>query len=194
MPTRHGEPKGNAAPVSDFDAPAWGPLPARPAPLRWLLLLPLTLLLLPLWWMAWLFLAALFYCAASVAQLIVYLVPRAENGAVRVLDATMGQIPIVPLWCVTPVGLFREGDAAYYRARVDRRIEKQTRRAEDASNLSGYSRDLDLGAHYFRSAGAGYVVRFAEERNWSLHPVLRSHPRRRLRLRHSGRPRTDVRT
>lgn len=27
-------------PVHDYDDPAWGPLPVRPAALRWLLLLP----------------------------------------------------------------------------------------------------------------------------------------------------------
>ncbi|MEV0528925.1 hypothetical protein AB0I66_36445 [Streptomyces sp. NPDC050439] len=180
--------------MPDFDDPAWGPIPVRPAPLRWLLLLPLTLLLLPLWWVMWLLLAALCYCAASVAQLFVYMVPRAENGAVRVLDATLGQVPFVPLWCVTPVSLVREGNAAYYRARVDRRIEKQTRRVENATVLAGYDRDLDLGAHYFRGAGASYVVGVASEHNWSLHPLLRSHPRRRIRLRHNGRARAGIGT
>ncbi|MGW0903428.1 hypothetical protein [Streptomyces sp. NPDC002853] len=179
--------------MPDFDDPAWGPFPVRPAPLRWLLLLPLTLLLLPLWWMVWLLLAAICYCAASVAQVFIYIVPRAENGAVRVVDATMGRVPFIPLWCVTPVSLVREGNAAYYRARVDRRIEKQTRRLENASNFVALDRDLDLGAHYFRGAGAGYVMGVALERNWDLHPVLRSHPRRRLRLRHNGRSRSGVR-
>ncbi|MEV6757219.1 hypothetical protein [Streptomyces sp. NPDC051214] len=180
--------------MPDFDDPAWGPLPVRPAPVRWLLLLPLTLLLLPLWWVMWLLLAALCYFAASVAQLFVYIVPRAENGAVRVLDATMGQVPFIPLWCVTPASLVREGNMAYYRARVDRRIEKQTRRVENATVLAGYDRDLDLGAHYFRGAGASYVVGVASEQNWSLHPLLRSHPRRRIRLRHNGRSRAGVGT
>ncbi|MCX4673382.1 hypothetical protein OG453_43255 [Streptomyces sp. NBC_01381] len=67
--------------------------------------------------------AVVFYGAATVAEVIVYVVPRAENGAVRVLDATLGRVPFVPLWCVSPLALVREGDTAYYRARVDRRIE-----------------------------------------------------------------------
>ncbi|GGK94624.1 hypothetical protein Sme01_57430 [Sphaerisporangium melleum] len=179
--------------MHDYDDPTWGPLPVRPAALRWLLLLPLTLVFLPPWWMVWVVLAIGFYCMAPVAQLIVYMVPRAENGAIRMLDATLGQIPFVPLWCVTPVALAREGDTAYYQARVDRRIEKQTRRVETSRYRREYHRDLELGAHYFRGAGAGYALRVASEQGWNLHPVLRSHPRRRLRLRHNGRPRPDLR-
>ncbi|MEU6673990.1 hypothetical protein [Streptomyces sp. NPDC046925] len=170
--------------MPEYDDPAWGPLPVRPAVLRWLLL-PLTVLFLPLWWAMWILLAVCFLGIAGVVQLVVYVVPRAENGAVRVLDATLGQIPFIPLWCVTPVALVREGDSAYYRARVARRIEKQTQRAD----TSPLQRDLDLGAHYFRGAGAGYVLQVASEQGWNAHPVLRSHPRRRLRLRHNGRPR-----
>ncbi|WP_329377974.1 hypothetical protein [Streptomyces sp. NBC_01716] len=181
--------EGDTPSVHDYDDPAWGPLPVRPAVLRWLLLLPLTLVFLPLWWLVWVFLALCFYGVAMVAQLIVYLVPRAESGAVRVLDATLGQVPFIPLWCVTPVELIREGDPAYYRDRVDRRVEKQTRRVETATHNREHHRDLELGAHYFRGAGAGHVLRVASEQGWSLHPVLRSHPRRRLRLRHNGRPR-----
>jgi hypothetical protein len=71
----------------------------------------------------------------------------------------------------------------------DRRIERQTRRVE----TSPHHRDLELGAHYFRGVGAGYVLRVASERGWNLHPVLRSHLRRRFRLRHIGRPRSDLR-
>ncbi|MET9563759.1 hypothetical protein [Streptomyces tauricus] len=175
--------------MHDYDDPAWGPLPVRPAALRWLLLLPLTLVFLPLWWVVWVFLAVCLYFVAPVAELIVYMVPRAENGATRMLDATIGRVPFVPLWCVTPVALVREGDTAYYRARVDRRIERQTRRVETSRHRREYHRDLELGAHHFRGAGAGYVLRVASEQGWNLHPVLRSHPRRRLRLRHDGRPR-----
>ncbi|AQU68297.1 hypothetical protein [Streptomyces niveus] len=178
--------------MHDDDDPDWGPLPVRSAALRWLLLLPLTLVFLPLWWVVWIFLAVCFYGVAAVVQLIVYVMPRAENGAIRVLDATLGRVPFLPLWCVTPVALVREGDTAYYQARVDRRIEKQTRRVETASEyLREHHRDLELGTHYFRGAGAGYVLRVASERGWNLHAVLRSHPRRRLRLRHNGRPRPD---
>jgi hypothetical protein len=188
-PSSDGEPERKTPFVHDYDDPTWGPLPVRPAALRWLLLLPLTLVFLPLWWVVWVVLAICFHCVAPVAQLIVDMVPRAENGAIRMLDATLGQIPFVPLWCVTPVALVREGDTAYYQARVDRRIEKQTRRVETSSqHRREHHRDLELGAHYFRGTGAGYVLRVASEQGWNLHPVLRSHPRRRLQLRHSGRP------
>ncbi|MGW0933046.1 hypothetical protein [Streptomyces sp. NPDC002644] len=170
-----------------LDDPAWGPLPARPAVLRWLVLLPLTLLFLPVWWVVWLLLAFCLYCVAPFVELFVYLVPRAENGAVRMIDATLGRVPFVPLWCVTPVSLLREGDTEYYRARVDRRVEKATRRAETSSGFRPWDRELVLRARVFRGVGAGHVVRVASERNWTLQP--RSHPRRRLRLRHNGRPR-----
>ncbi|WP_151771894.1 hypothetical protein [Streptomyces abyssomicinicus] len=169
--------------------PAWGPLPARPAALRWLLLLPLTLVFLPLWWVLWLFLAFCLYCVAPFVELFVLMVPRAENGAIRMLDATLGRLPFVPLWCVSPVELVREGDTEYYRARVERRVEAATRRAESSRGVVAFHRDLALGARFFRGVGAGHVMAVASERNWSLHPVLRSHPRRRLRLRHNGRPR-----
>jgi hypothetical protein len=172
------------------DDPAWGPPPVRPAALRWLVLLPLTVLLLPLWWVAWLLLAFCLCCVAPFAQLVVYAVPRAENGAVRMLDATLGRVPFVPLWCVTPVELVHEGDEAYYRARVDRRVDRATRRAEASTGVVASDRELELGAHFFRGVGAGYVLRVASEHDWTLHPVLRSHPRRRLRLRHTGRSRT----
>ncbi len=176
---------------TDHDDPTWGPIPVRPAALRWLLLLPLTLVFLPLWWVVWLLLALCLYGIAPVAELIVYLIPRAENGAIRMLDATLGRVPFIPLWCVTPVALVREGDTAYYRARVDRRIRKKTRRMDTSRIRTDYDRDLELGAHCFRGVGAGYVLRVASEQGWNLHPVLRSHPRRRLRLRHNGRPQPD---
>lgn len=169
------------------DDPAWGPVPARPAALRRLVLLPLTLVFLPMWWVVWLLLAFCLYCVAPFVELFVLLVPRAERGAVRMLDATLGRVPFVPLWCVTPVSLTREGDTEYYRARVDRRVEKATRRAETSSGFRPWDRELVLGARAFRGVGAGHVVRVAAERNWTLQP--RSHPRRRLRLRHNGRTR-----
>jgi len=103
-------------------------------------------------------------------------------------------LPFVPLWCVASVALVREGDAAYHQARVDRRIDKQTRRVETSQHCRECHRDLELGTHYFRGAGAGYVLHVASERGWDLHLMLRSHPRRRLRLRHNGRPRSDFRT
>lgn len=179
--------------MHDYDDPAWEPLPVRQAALRWLLLLPLTLVFLPLWWVVWVLIALCVYCVAPLAELIVYMVPRAENGATRMLDATLGQVPFVPLWCVTPVALVREGDTAYYQARVERRVEKQTRRVETSRHRREYHRNLELAAHYFRGAGAGHVLRVASEQGWNLHPVLRSHPRRRLRLRHNGRPRPGFR-
>ncbi|GAB2876425.1 hypothetical protein [Streptomyces mayteni] len=172
--------------MQDYDEPAWGPLPVRSGALRWLVLLPLTLLLLPLWWVVWFLLAFCLYGVAMVVQLVVYVLPRFEDGAVRVLDATLGRMPFLPRWCVTPVALVREGDSAFYRARVDRLVERKTRLAGAPHGFA--HRDLELGVHYFRGAGAGYVIRVASERGWNLHPVLRSHPRRRLRLRHSGRP------
>ncbi|MFJ5264852.1 hypothetical protein ACIQAC_30765 [Streptomyces sp. NPDC088387] len=151
--------------MHDYDNPAWGPLPVRPAALRWLLLLPLTLVFLPLWWVIWLLLAAFFYFVATVTQLIIYVLPRAEGGAVRMLDATLGQVPFLPLWCMTPVALVREGDTAYYRARVDRRVEKQTRRVETSRYDREYQRDLDLGAHYFR--GWAPVTSCASPLSWA---------------------------
>ncbi|MFD9445269.1 hypothetical protein ACFWBR_41770 [Streptomyces sp. NPDC060006] len=44
--------------------------------------------------------------------------PRTENGATRVLDATLGRVPFVPLWCVAPVALVWEDDTGYY-SRID---------------------------------------------------------------------------
>jgi hypothetical protein len=174
------------------DDPAWGPLPVRPAALRWLVLLPLTLAFLPLWWVVWIVLAFLVYCAATVAEAIALVLPRTESGAARVLDATLSRVPFLPLWCVTPVELVKEGDMAYYRKRVDDRIAKQTHRVETSRHRREYHRDLELGAHYFRGAGAAYVLTVASAQGWGPHPTLRSHPRRRLRLRHDGRPRTGA--
>ncbi|WP_052847311.1 hypothetical protein [Streptomyces avicenniae] len=171
--------------MHDFEDPAWGPLPVRSAALRWLLLLPLTVLVLPLWWVVWILFALCMYGMASVVQLVVYMLPRTENGAIRMLDATLGRVPFIPRWCVTPVALVREGDTAYYRARIDRLVSRKTRLVETSHGLQ---RDLELGVHRYRGAGAGYVMHVASAQGWNLHPVLRSHPRRRLRLRHSGRP------
>jgi hypothetical protein len=170
--------------------PAWGPVPARPAVLRWLVLLPLTVLFLPLWWVVWLLAVVVLYFVAPFVELFVYLLPRTENGAVRMLDATVGRLPFVPLWCVGPVELLHEGDAEFYRARVERRVERATRRAESSQGIVRSERELDLGARFFRGVGAGYVLRLAADRNWDFHPVLRSRPRRRVRLRHNGRPGT----
>ncbi|MFD6415362.1 hypothetical protein [Streptomyces sp. NPDC060194] len=174
--------------MDDYDDPAWGPLPVRPAGLRWPLF-ALTLVFLPLWWVAWVFIAAFFYGVAVVAEVVVLLVPRVENAALRVLDATLGRIPFVPLWCVTPVALVREGDAEWYRRRVEGRVARQTRRVETSGVRREYHRDMELGVHFFRGAGAGYVLRVAGEQGWTLRSMPRSHPRRRLRLRHDGRPR-----
>ncbi|MFC8198054.1 hypothetical protein ACFUTV_21995 [Streptomyces sp. NPDC057298] len=100
--------------MHDCADPAWGRLPVRPAAPRWLPLLPLTLVFLPLWWVVWVFIAVCVHCVAPCAELIVYMVPRAENGATRVLDATLGRVPFVPPWCVAPVALVREDDTGYY--------------------------------------------------------------------------------
>ncbi|MFD9906723.1 hypothetical protein [Streptomyces sp. NPDC059063] len=156
----------------------WHAEPVRPA-WRLVLLFLVTVVVLPVWWALLLALALALIVVAMFAEILT-VIPGFESGAERFMDATIGRIPVWPRWWVTWPELRHEGDADFYRARVDAYLDKWTKKAS-APRKKGVSRttECEVPLRKYRGVGGEYVVQAASARGWELRP---SDPRDEIRL------------
>ncbi|MEV6133321.1 hypothetical protein AB0M05_42085 [Streptomyces violaceusniger] len=164
------------------DAP-WGPLAPRSA--FWLLIrFVLTVLLLPLWWALIVVIFLGFIAFGIVAELLT-VIPGFEKGFLGLIDKFGDSVAVWPAWCVTLPELRHEGDAAYYRARVDKRIAVWTSKelAAQKAKKAPPPGPHDVAVREYRGVGAGYVIEAARARGWELSHDRPSDPLRVVRLR-----------
>ncbi|GHF01447.1 hypothetical protein GCM10018785_75090 [Streptomyces longispororuber] len=167
------------APFAHAGAPQWGAEPVRPT---WQLVprFLVTMIVLPVWWLLLLCLFAALLVFAMFAEVLT-VIPGFERGFERVMDATVGRIPIWPRWTVTWPELRHEGDTAFYRARVDAYLDTWTKRASARRKSGAPStvRTCEVPLRKYRGAGGGYVVAAATARGWEPRP---SDPAKEIRL------------
>ncbi|MEU5640324.1 hypothetical protein [Streptomyces milbemycinicus] len=163
--------------------PAWGPLPSRSRALLVPLFL-LTVVVLPVWWVLLLAVFLVFLAFAIVGE-VLSLVPGFERGFLQLMDSFGGRVEIWPRWCVTLPELLHEGDAGFYRARVDKKLGAWTRKEEaaQAARKAPPPGPYDVPLRDFRGVGAGYVVQAARGLGWELSHDRHSDPERVVRLR-----------
>ncbi|MEU1667751.1 hypothetical protein ABZ547_30100 [Streptomyces sparsogenes] len=162
---------------------SWGPLPARPMALLVPLFL-LTVVVLPVWWLLLLAVFLVFLGVAVVGE-VLSLVPGFEKGFFKLIDWFGDRVEIWPRWCVTLPELLHEGDAAFYRARVDKKLGAWTRKEEEAraARKAPPPGPHDIPLRDFRGVGAGHVVQAARELGWELSHDRPTDPERVVRLR-----------
>ncbi|MGA6153166.1 hypothetical protein ACPEIC_07510 [Stenotrophomonas sp. NPDC087984] len=162
---------------------SWGPLPSRSA--FWLLIrFVLTVLLLPLWW-ALIVVIFLGFIAFGIVAEILTVIPGFEKGFLGLIDKFGDNVAVWPAWCVTLPELRHEGDVAFYRARVDKRIAVWTSKelAAQKAKKAPPPGPHDVAVREYRGVGAGYVVEAARARGWELSHDRPSDPLRVVRLR-----------
>ncbi|MEU0811302.1 hypothetical protein [Streptomyces sp. NPDC005970] len=162
---------------------AWGPLPARPLALLVPVFL-LTVLVLPVWWVL-LVAGFLVFLAVALVGEVLALIPGFEKGFSSLIDWAGDRVAVWPRWCVTLPELLHEGDADFYRARVDKKLAEWTRKEAEAhaAKKPPPPGPYDVGLRCFRGVGAGYVVRAARELGWELSHDRHSDPASTVRLR-----------
>ncbi|MGY0062985.1 hypothetical protein ACWY4P_41685 [Streptomyces sp. LZ34] len=162
---------------------SWGPPPARPMALLVPVFL-LTVVVLPVWWVLLLAVFLVFLAVAVVGE-VLSLIPGFEKGFSKLIDSFGDGVEIWPRWCVTLPELRHEGDADFYRARVDKKLAVWTRKEEaaQAAKKAPPPGPYDIPLRDFRGVGAGYVVQAARELGWELSHDRHSDPERVVRLR-----------
>ncbi|ATL82020.1 membrane protein [Streptomyces malaysiensis subsp. malaysiensis] len=175
------KPREDRVPVHHDDS--WGPLPPRPA-FSLLIRFVLTVLLLPLWWALLVVLFLCFIAFALVAEIFT-IIPGFEKGFLSLIDKFGDNVAVWPVWCVTLPELRHEGDAAFYRARVDQRIASWTSKelAAQKAKKAPPPGPHDIPVRAYRGVGAGYVVEAARAQGWELSHDHPSDPLHMVRLR-----------
>ncbi|MEW2625830.1 hypothetical protein [Streptomyces sp. NPDC048106] len=162
--------------MNSFEDPAaWEPPPARHR--GWLAVRFVASLL---YWPVHVLLCVLIFGAvmawAAVMDVVTAFSELAERAAERQGDLLTGPMSL-PSWYVGLREVRHEGDADYYRARVDRAIARRTRRVSRPRPTSPPGRRIPLRA--YRGAGPRYVADRALAQGRRLRP---SDVRRELNL------------
>lgn len=140
----------------------------------------LTVLILPVWWLLLVVVALATIVVAMFAEILT-IIPGFERGADRAMDAVLSKISLWPRWSVTWSELRHEGDAAFYRARVDEYLDKLTKRASapKVPKKPAPPVECEVPWRTYRGVGGAYVVEAAALRGWELRP---SDPAAEIRL------------
>lgn len=154
------------------DPTTWQPEPVRP---RWQLALRFaaTVVCFPLLAALWLAAAAVLLVVGMFAEVITAVSDRFESGYMRFLDRTLGGIARLGSWFVTWPELRHEGDVAYYRARVERRVARWTARASAAPEPKKARPpvECEIPLREYRGAGGAHVAEVALAQGWELRPT-----------------------
>ncbi|MFI8489926.1 hypothetical protein [Streptomyces rubrogriseus] len=154
------------------DPAAWGPEPVRP---RWSLALRFvaTLLVAPLLCVLWPATAVVLFVVGLFADGIAAVSEGFGRGYVKFTGDVLDGIVRLGSWCVTWPELRHEGDAAYYRARVDKVVGNWTERAS-APRERKKARppvECEIPRRVYRGVGGRYVAEVALAQGWELRPT-----------------------
>lgn len=159
----------------------WEPVPAR-STANLVARFVLTVVLLPLHW-ALVLAGLLALLAFSFVGDLLKLIPGAEKGFLRGLDALSDRVKVWPRWFVSWPELRHEGDAEFYRARADEAVAKHTSAATTTRKGRVPPWTCEIPVRKYRAVGAGYVLRTAESRGWALRHDEHSDLPNEIRLR-----------
>ncbi|MEU7580797.1 hypothetical protein AB0B50_24695 [Streptomyces sp. NPDC041068] len=149
----------------------WVAWPARP---RWQLVIRfvLTVLFMPFWIVFGIavFLGTL--AIGLVTEVIAAVSSSYEKAFDEFMDGAMRRITTLPRWCVLWAEMRHEGDADYYRARVDKELARWTERASAprVPKKPLPPTECEIFRRDYRGCGGHYVVRAAADRGWELRP------------------------
>ncbi|MEU6764192.1 hypothetical protein ABZ916_16895 [Streptomyces sp. NPDC046853] len=132
----------------------------------------------------WCALAAVVIAGVIVALFLGEIVGSVSDSGEKKLDGMADRMLErlrMPRWCVTWPELRHEGDAAYYRARVDKVVGRWTARASAPKKPKKPAPPVECEITWrnYRGVGGHYVVETATAQGWELRP---SDPRDSVRL------------
>ncbi|WP_432118837.1 hypothetical protein [Streptomyces sp. bgisy032] len=130
----------------------------------------------------WAALAVTFVVVGMFAELITAFSSSLERRLVDSVEAPLNRVARLASWCVSWPELRHEGDAGFYRARVDKAVAKRT---AQASAPVGPGRpkppaECAIPLRVYRGVGGWYVAEVALAQGWELRP---SDVSREVRLR-----------
>ncbi|AZP16804.1 hypothetical protein EJC51_12185 [Streptomyces aquilus] len=141
----------------------------------------LTVLYTPVQIVLWLAALAAFLVVGLVTEIITVLSTSYEQGLFKAMDRVLDPLAKWPSWCVSWPELRHEGDTAYYRARVEKRVGRWTKRAS-VPRKPGKPRppvECAIPVRDYRGVGGWYVAQVALAQGWELRP---SDVRKEVRL------------
>ncbi|MER5254569.1 MULTISPECIES: hypothetical protein [unclassified Streptomyces] len=163
-------------PAGTDDWVAW---PVRP---RWQVVLGFLALLayLPLWCVFAVVVVAGVLVVLFVAEIVEVISSSTEKKLDGLSDRMLERLRL-PDWCVTWPELRHEGDADYYRARVDKIVGRWTAQASAPREPKKPNPPVECEIPWrnYRGVGGGYVVRTATAQGWEPRP---SEPEKSVRL------------
>lgn len=149
----------------------WVAWPARP---RWQLVLRFaaTVLFMPFWIALGVAVFAAVLAIGLATEVIAAVSSSYERAYEDFMDRAMGRITTLPRWCVLWSEVRHEGDAAYYRARVDAALARWTKRASAprVPKKPAPPCECEIPRRDYRGCGGHYVVQAAAAQGWELRP------------------------
>lgn len=145
------------------------------------LLFVASVMFFPVLVVVWLAVFAVLLAVGVLTEVIAAFSDRYERGFMKLMDRTLDPLAGLARWCVTWPELRHEGDTAYYRARVDKKIARSTARASAPARPNRAKPPVACSLHRrtYRGVGAGYVAEAARAHGWELQP---SDVRKEVRL------------
>ncbi|MEU1121085.1 MULTISPECIES: hypothetical protein [unclassified Streptomyces] len=157
----------------------WVAWPTRP---RWQLVLGFaaTAVFLPFWIVFGIVVFAGTLAIGLATEVIAAVSSSYEKGFDTFMDRAFGRITRLPRWCVRWSELRHEGDTAYYRATIDKRLADWTARASaPRAPRKMPPTECEIPWRAYRGVGGHYVVQSAAAQGWELRPSV---PEQSIRL------------
>ncbi|WP_257040396.1 hypothetical protein [Streptomyces sp. TLI_55] len=133
----------------------------------------LTVLYTPVQIVLWLVALAAFLVVGLATEIITVFSTSYEQGLFKAMDRVLDPLAKWPSWCVSWPELRHEGDAAYYRARVEKKVGRWTKRAS-VPRKAGKPRppvECAIPLRDYRGVGGAYVAQVALAQGWELRPT-----------------------
>ncbi|MFF7792776.1 hypothetical protein [Streptomyces sp. NPDC007991] len=154
------------------DPSTWAAQPVRP---KWQLALRFagSVVWFPVVCVLWAAVLAVFLVVGMFAEVITVFSNTLERGYLRATELTMNRVGRLASWCVSWPELRHEGDAEYYKARVDKAVAKRTARASAPvkKNKPRPPVECAIPLRAYRGVGGWYVAEVALARGWELRPT-----------------------
>ncbi|WP_327716264.1 hypothetical protein OG381_13035 [Streptomyces sp. NBC_00490] len=154
------------------DPATWTPERVRPRG-QLTLRFVLTVLYTPVQIVLWIVALAVFLAVGLVTEIITVFSSSYEQGLFKTMDRVLDPLSKWPAWCVSWPELRHEGDSAYYRARVEKKVGRWTAKAS-GPRKPGTPRppvECAVPVRDYRGVGGWYVAQVAAAQGWELRPT-----------------------
>ncbi|MGI5424914.1 hypothetical protein [Streptomyces sp. CA-179760] len=154
------------------DPPTWTAEPVRP---RWQLALRFagSVVWFPVVCALWVAVAAVLFVVGMFAEVITAFSSTLERRFIEAAGGTVLRVGRLASWCVSWPELRHEGDAGFYKARVDKAVAKWTAQASAPVERQKPRPPLEcaIPIRKYRGVGGWYVAEVALAQGWELRPT-----------------------